>query len=671
MMSARWQLRLLVGCVGMLCVTAAQAHEDHCHAQPFTSTFEAIETVIFQNRGCTLSGCHNASVAPHFLDLRPGHAYDNLIGKPSQSVEGWERVRQGEKERSLLFINLAAAVDPETYTAPLRPMPSGLPPISSDELAALRKWIEAGADRDAAVPGTDELLDACLPPPKPVEIDPLPPPAPGTGVQIHMPRWILAKHSEAEVCYASYYDVTDQVPAEFRGPNGTFRYNFHQIRQDPLSHHLIVNLYNGTSAPTAPIWGAFKCRGGPKDGETCNPLDIGFCGASPEAGQGECANEPMESIACFGQPNLPADAGTGLNSNGFTGTQETATTIDLADGVYAEVPLKGMIIWNSHAFNLTDQDGKLEAWLNFEFAPPAEQVYPLRGVFNTDEIFSMNVPPFQAQELCHVHVLPPHAQITELSSHMHQRGKRFRTFDGAWRCRGGAHDGEACSPLGPDLTSGAADICAGAPCESRLPPAGGDCSGDLIVTINELVTSVNIALGSAPVSACPRADSDENGRVTVDEVIKGVSAAAAGGMRNPDQSLLYVSVVYNDPVVRRLAPPMSVGGTASVPEERSLTFCALYDNGFADPSTVKRQSTSPPTPIGVPDLFGGPCAKPVACTAGAVGAACSGTTPAQRDATCDTTPGAGDGDCDACPLRGGVTTEDEMFILIGSYFINR
>ena len=28
----------------------------------------------------------------------------------------------------------------------------------------------------------------------------------------------------------------------------------------------------------------------------------------------------------------------------------------------------------------------------------------------------------------------------------------------------------------------------------------------------------------------------------------------------------------------------------------------------------------------------------------------------------------GDGECDACPLRGGVTTEDEMFILIGAYF---
>ncbi len=32
---------------------------------------------------------------------------------------------------------------------------------------------------------------------------------------------------------------------------------------------------------------------------------------------------------------------------------------------------------------------------------------------------------------------------------------------------------------------------------------------------------------------------------------------------------------------------------------------------------------------------------------------------------------AGDlaGICDACPLRGGVTTEDEMFILLGAFYI--
>ena len=36
---------------------------------------------------------------------------------------------------------------------------------------------------------------------------------------------------------------------------------------------------------------------------------------------------------------------------------------------------------------------------------------------------------------------------------------------------------------------------------------------------------------------------------------------------------------------------------------------------------------------------------------------------------CETAPSLNDGECDACSVMGGFTTEDEMFILIGSYFV--
>jgi hypothetical protein len=29
----------------------------------------------------------------------------------------------------------------------------------------------------------------------------------------------------------------------------------------------------------------------------------------------------------------------------------------------------------------------------------------------------------------------------------------------------------------------------------------------------------------------------------------------------------------------------------------------------------------------------------------------------------------GDGECDACTLKGGVTTEDEMFLKMGQYYV--
>lgn len=53
----------------------------------------------------------------------------------------------------------------------------------------------------------------------------------------------------------------------------------------------------------------------------------------------------------------------------------------------------------------------------------------------------------------------------------------------------------------------------------------GDCNSDGTVTINELITGVNIALGNAVVAACASFDVDRNGSVAVNEVIAAVSAA--------------------------------------------------------------------------------------------------------------------------------------------------
>src|SRR5262249_25437117 len=135
----------------------------------------------------------------------------------------------------------------------------------------------------------------------------------------------------------------------------------------------------------------------------------------------------------------------------------------------------------------------------------------------------------------------------------------------------------------------------------------------------------------------------------------------------PGSTWSYVSTVYNDPIQLNFDPPLAFDDAD--PAMRTLHYCALYDNGATDPNEVKRQSTSPPTPNGFP--FGGPCAIPSGCTAGKVGQACTGLTQTKRNASCDTTPGAGDGFCDACDLRGGVTTEDEMLVLLGAYYNTR
>lgn len=56
----------------------------------------------------------------------------------------------------------------------------------------------------------------------------------------------------------------------------------------------------------------------------------------------------------------------------------------------------------------------------------------------------------------------------------------------------------------------------------------GDCGGDFEVTVDEVITGVNIALGLAPLGNCPVFDADGDQQVTVDELIRAVINALNG-----------------------------------------------------------------------------------------------------------------------------------------------
>ena len=64
-----------------------------------------------------------------------------------------------------------------------------------------------------------------------------------------------------------------------------------------------------------------------------------------------------------------------------------------------------------------------------------------------------------------------------------------------------------------------------------VPPTGacvGDCNGNGVVAINELIVGVNIALGNASVTQCESFDVNDNGTVAINELIGGVGAALNG-----------------------------------------------------------------------------------------------------------------------------------------------
>jgi len=136
----------------------------------------------------------------------------------------------------------------------------------------------------------------------------------------------------------------------------------------------------------------------------------------------------------------------------------------------------------------------------------------------------------------------------------------------------------------------------------------------------------------------------------------------------------YISRDYADPLYQRFFEP-DIPVYAS-PDERDRTFkyCSVWDNGETDPEEVRRESTKPDaetceviaairgfaSEAGL-QVFGCGCEpEERSCFGGPNQAmACNGD-----DSLC----GEG-GICDACPTGGGVTTEEEMFILLGSYFV--
>jgi hypothetical protein len=56
----------------------------------------------------------------------------------------------------------------------------------------------------------------------------------------------------------------------------------------------------------------------------------------------------------------------------------------------------------------------------------------------------------------------------------------------------------------------------------------GDCSSDRHVTVDEILTMVNIALGNTPLLNCEAGDANHDGQITVDEILTAVNNALNG-----------------------------------------------------------------------------------------------------------------------------------------------
>ena len=128
----------------------APPEEPACEGTDYESTWAAIQDVIFEQSSCVSGPCHGEG-ASGGLDLRPEVAYENLLEAPS-AISSLRRVEPGDKDRSVLFLKLAAKTDPDGgWPIGGGAMPTGSPAISENALEALRLWIYSGAPEEGTV----------------------------------------------------------------------------------------------------------------------------------------------------------------------------------------------------------------------------------------------------------------------------------------------------------------------------------------------------------------------------------------------------------------------------------------------------------------------------------------------------------------------------------------
>ncbi len=83
----------------------------------------------------------------------------------------------------------------------------------------------------------------------------------------------------------------------------------------------------------------------------------------------------------------------------------------------------------------------------------------------------------------------------------------------------------------------------------------GDCDGDGTVTINEVITMVNVTLDGSNAVTCTAGDANDDNAITVDEILAAVNAALSGcAQQTPTPTPTFVPGTCGDPAIRASEP---------------------------------------------------------------------------------------------------------------------
>ena len=245
------------------------------------------------------------------------------------------------------------------------------------------------------------------------------------------------------------------------------------------------------------------------------------------------------------------------------GAQQAQACRRFPDGVFAQIPMKGILYWNSHAFNLTDEDTIMNGRLNYYFADGAA-LPGARPIFNASR--DLRAP-----------------------TRRRTRRRRSATTTSCRRARGSSS-----SPRTP--TSAASTSRSSCPTARRSTRASS-------TTTRSSSASIRRSRSTRPTAA--------------------------------ERTLHYCSLYNNGVERRRLARSRDGDARVARAGERAARRSAAARRSPASRARSARRATAATT-----------------------------TRPATRRRAPATAI------CDACRITGGESTENEMFILIGQYYID-
>ncbi len=575
------------------------------------STFEQIQLQVFEGSGCTASACHGDS-AQGGLDLRPESAYESLINVEANSGD-YVRVFPGEQDLSLLYQKVAAKTEGFELSSLESPISGGAMPtsdavLSEDDLALLRVWIRGGAPKTGIVAGSQQYASCEINGDvAPNKIQPVPAPASDEGVQFYSGAWTVPAEQEGEVCFVSYYDYSDQIPPEFRIPCG-------EAEGGPERECFVYNKVQLAQDP-----------------QSHHSIVEFYVPPEGKENQYDPSDPSWKNWQCLGGDNDGVDCTPGGDECGERSQCTTAPQTTVACIIYQNGP--------PEMGTPAGLFGRATVRQNLATAQEAS----FRETFPAD-VYAMA--PVEGFVIWDSHAFNLTKSDTTIEQWMNLS---FASPDELLYLRSQIFDADDIFGMGIIEPFSSDEVCA----SFTMPQYG------RMMTLSSHTHRFGkeFRVWYPPNAPC---DNDE--------------PDPANHCQRPERDPDYVSFDYADPLYQRFSGDDIMAFDSPDPADRTFRYCAFWDNGEANPEEVRRESLKPDAvTCDFLDAF-----APIATSRGFSFATC-GCAPEERACLGGSNEGMlcnGDDDvcgeggvCDACPLGGGVTTEEEMFILLGSYYV--